>query len=88
MRFKPHWLAGWVLASLSAGAAVPPPPSPVTPPASPRPAEAQPPEPLPDSAFIEFLGDNDVPDQKWWEFMKRAGSQTEAPTSPRQDSKQ
>ncbi len=85
LKFEPHWSAGLVLAALSAGAAVPAPPPP---PAAPRSAEASTADPVPDSALIEFLGDKDVPDQKWWEFMKRSSQQTQAPVPPRQDSKQ
>ncbi len=83
LKIKPRWLVGLLAASLSAGAASPPPPPQRAPP---RTAQTPAAEQTPDDALIEFLGDNDVPDQKWWEFMKRAGPQ--APAPPRQDSKQ
>lgn len=85
LNINPRWLVGLVAVSLAAGAASPPP----SPPRPPRTAETPAAEPAPDDALIEFLGDNDVPNQKWWEFMKRAGpQQAPAPAPPRQDSKQ
>ncbi|HVC01151.1 MAG TPA: hypothetical protein VND80_03005 [Steroidobacteraceae bacterium] len=59
-------------------------------------AQQSPPQPPPpaqwrpagtDEGLIEFLGDDDIPDQKWWQFMKRKAPIAPAQQSVRQDSK-
>jgi hypothetical protein len=55
-----------ILAALMCATAVaaPPPPPPPPPTAS---ADS------PDEEFIEFLGEDDVGDAAWWEFLKNSG---------------
>jgi hypothetical protein len=41
---------------------------------------------VPDDGFIEFLGDDDVGDAAWWEFLKKTTPRKESPPpEPPQD---
>lgn len=64
-------LAGLMCASAIAAPPAPPPPPPT--------ASAD----APDEEFIEFLGEDDVGDAAWWEFLKKsalgAGDQSAPP---------
>lgn len=74
---KPRWLlisAAVSVAAVAAGTGRPQ----TTPP---RPAAA------PADALLEFLGQDDIPDQKWWEFMKRKVPDARPRRPARQDSK-
>jgi hypothetical protein len=66
-----------VLAGLMCGSAIAAPPPPPPPPPPTASADA------PDEEFIEFLGEDDVGDAAWWEFLKKsalgAGDQSAPP---------
>jgi hypothetical protein len=85
---RPHWLFVSAAVSLSAVAAAPPASAPAGPADSPpaRSADAHPAAPAPDDALIEFLGDDDVPDARWWDFMKRKPPDPPAARPAREDS--
>lgn len=67
------WLAWSSLIACAAAAAEPPPAATQGPPPTgmARPTAPAKQDRPPDEALIEFLGDDDVPDAKWWAFMKR-----------------
>jgi len=71
----------------------PPPPPPSTPlPAGASTASAphaQPPADPADDEFIEFLGEDDVGDAAWWEFLKKSAPDQDPPkpAAPPQDAK-
>jgi hypothetical protein len=66
-----------VLAAVMCATAIAAPPPPPTPPPPAASADA------PDDEFIEFLGEDDVGDAAWWEFLKSsapgAGDQSARP---------
>jgi hypothetical protein len=83
---KRHWLlAATALCALAIAA---PPPAPEE---SRAPAQGQhesPPPGPPDDEFIEFLGADDVGDESWWEFLKKAPSRAaNPPATPPQEAK-
>ncbi|NNM61331.1 MAG: hypothetical protein HKM03_04120 [Steroidobacteraceae bacterium] len=81
MTVNPRWLlisAAVSVAAVAAGTGTPR----TTPPRS---ASAQ--RAAPADALLEFLGQDDIPDQKWWEFMKRKAPDARSRQPARQDSK-
>lgn len=70
--------------------AVPPPLPGERPSPSPdAPDVATPGGPMPNDEFIEFLGEDDVGDAAWWEFLKKSAPRKEQPpVPPPQDAKQ
>jgi hypothetical protein len=80
----------WLLAAtaLCTVAMAGPPPAPGTTHPPPVPQESEP-QGVPDDEFIEFLGADDVGDETWWEFLKKAPPRRENPrAAPTQESKQ
>lgn len=79
-------LAGTALCAVAIAA---PPPAPG---ASHAPTPGQhesPSQRAPDDEFIEFLGADDVGDETWWEFLKKAPSRGgNPPASPPEEAKQ
>jgi hypothetical protein len=65
----------------AAAIAGPPPPAPATTRPSSAPHESQP-QGVPDDEFIEFLGTDDVGDETWWEFLKKAPPRRDNPHAP------
>ncbi len=94
VRLKRTWLglcAGVCTAAL-AGQPAQPPPASTPPPAGAPPASAphgQPPVDPADDEFIEFLGEDDVGDAGWWEFLKKTAPDKDPPkpAAPPQDAK-
>jgi hypothetical protein len=83
-----HWLVLGA-ALCTAAFAGEPPQAPTAPPAvpqrSPDPTDAA----ASDDDFIEFLGEDDVGDAAWWEFLKKSAPPKEPhPLPPTQDAKQ
>jgi hypothetical protein len=78
----PWLLAGTALCAIAIAA--PPPPAPSH--APPQGQHEPPSQGAPDDEFIEFLGTDDVGDEAWWEFLKKAPSRGEnpPPTPPRE----
>jgi hypothetical protein len=73
----------WLLAATALCAvaiAGPPPAAPATT-RPPAPHESQP-QGVPDDEFIEFLGTDDVGDETWWEFLKKAPPRRDSPHAP------
>jgi hypothetical protein len=81
----------WLLAAAAlctVAIAEPPPAAGTTHPPPPVPHESQP-QGVPDDEFIEFLGADDVGDETWWEFLKKAPPRREnSHAAPTQESKQ
>jgi hypothetical protein len=68
-----------ILAALVCATAMAAPPPPQPPTAS---ADA------PDEEFIEFLGEDDVGDAAWWEFLKSRAPSAGDPAQPPQEARQ
>ena len=66
------------------GTAHPPPPVHES---QPQGAQESQPQGVPDDEFIEFLGTDDVGDETWWEFLKKAPPRRENPPAPPQETK-
>jgi hypothetical protein len=72
-----YWLILSVMLCMDAFAGQP---APLPPDAPPQASD------VPDDEFIEFLGEDDVGDAAWWEFLKNTTPRKEPPSAP-QDAK-
>jgi hypothetical protein len=80
IRDRQHRLKLILAALVCATAMAAPPPPPPQPPAGSADA--------PDEEFIEFLGEDDVGDAAWWEFLKSTAPSAEDPARPPQEARQ